>query len=198
MGHGMSNLQKVRLGLLSGAILAVVCCVFAAQAIGAPYGRSLATELTQFPQPEAVDVTSDDHVLVGDIETGLVSELPPYPSHEVVKTDAGAGYWGGNTYVHSLAKSAATDFLYVGTEGPELPGGGSCSSNPFVTIDNFDQIFNAYNPSCQTWVAVDNAPESDSYGDYYLYVLGKIEKFDGYGHPVPFTGSASYISAATR
>ena len=96
--------------------------------------------------------------------------------------------------MHSLAKSDANDFLYVGTEGPELPGGGSCSGNPFVAFDNFGNIVNEFKPSCQSWTAVDNAPQSDAYGDYYLYANGRVEKFDGYGNPVDFTGAAGYIS----
>ena len=49
-----------------------------------------------------------------------------------------------------------------------------------------------------TWVTVDNDPQSDAYGHYYTYASrGGIKQFDGYGNPVNFTGSASYISGNT-
>jgi hypothetical protein len=197
MGSKTGRVRRLSRGLLGTAVLCAAFAACASSSSAAPYGRSYVSQITGLTAPEAVTVTADDHVLIADVANGVVSEFDPYPSQTIVGTRTGAGYWGGNTLVHSLARSAANDFLYVGTEGIELPGGGSCNGNPFVVFDNFGEVFSAYKPSCQSWVAVDNALQSDSYGDYYLYSQGKIEKFDGYGNPVNFTGSAGYISGNT-
>jgi sugar lactone lactonase YvrE len=181
--------------VLAAAVLCVALGACAASSLAAPYGRSFVTQISNFEAPEAVTVTGDDHVLVSDVGDGKVTELEPYPSLAPVDTESGAGYWGGSTMVHSVAKSAANDFLYIGTDGPELPGGGSCGGTPFVVLDNFGQVVETFKPfSCEMWSAVDNAPQSDSFGRNYIYVAGKIEAFDGYGSPVNFSGSASYIA----
>jgi hypothetical protein len=96
--------------------------------------------------------------------------------------------------------SAANEYLYIAADGPELPGGGSCGETPFGIFDNFENLyFTKKVSSCEFWTTVDNAPESDSFGNYYLYSNetpsggSAIVMRDGYNNPVDFTGSASYI-----
>ena len=79
---------------------------------------------------------------------------------------------------------------------------GSCRHRPHPIFDNFDNLCSTslrHSPTAPSadLDAVDNAPTSDSYGSYYLY-QGKhqspLQAYDGYGNPVNFTGSATYIS----
>ncbi len=58
------------------------------------------------------------------------------PSHTVIGTEGGRGFWGGNTFVHSFRR--ATQMISSTRDrGPRVRGGGTCNGYPFVTFDNF-------------------------------------------------------------
>ena len=178
--------------VLAAALLCVGLAVLAGSASAAPYREYVAQ--VHFKQPEAVTTLPNGNLLVSDVGAGTLEEYTPYPSLEKVGERAPQGQWGGSTQVHSMAESAANGFLYIATDGEELKGGGSCGGTPFTIFDNFSAIFHAEREGgCESWVAVDNDPGSDNYGHFYRYEEGAIQQFDGYGNPVPFTSTASYV-----
>ncbi len=177
---------------LAAALLCVGLAVLAASASAAPY-REYVTQVN-FKQPEAVTTLPNGNLLVSDVGDGTLQEYTPYPGLEKVGEREAQGQWGGSTQVHSMAESAANGFFYTATDGEELKSGGSCGGTPFTIFDNFGAIFHAEREGgCESWVAVDNAPQSDNYGHFFRYEEGAIQQFDGYGNPVPFTSSASYV-----
>ncbi len=183
-------------GLLAALAL---CAALAAPALAAPAPRTYNSQIKGFQDPEAVTVAPDDKVWVSSVQNGVVSTYDAFPSQtRLAEQTGGGGIWGGGYMVRSLAVSAANEFLYVGVDTEE---GAACGGTPYAIFDNYANLFQTGQTqnrgnACQMWFTVDNDPESDSYGDYYLFtgmgpaVLGK---YDGYGNRVDFTASGGYI-----
>jgi sugar lactone lactonase YvrE len=147
-------------------------------------------------QPEGVFVNPvTNHVLVSDVSKSELLELDAYPSNKVLDVKESKGAWGGSQQLHAIAESTANEFLYTGSEMEELLSGGGGSGGIFTIFDDFEQIYieDREGNSISFQIAVDNNPTSDSYGTVYVYEENRIYKYDGYGNPVPFQGSASYI-----
>ena len=67
-----------------------------------------------------------------------------------------------------------------------------------MIFDNYRELYKLLFHSCNTMITVNNAPQSEAYGNYFEYGPGgTIRMFDGYSNPVNFTGTASYISGNT-
>ena len=129
-------------GLLATVVLCAAFAAFAGSASALP--RSYVGEIGGLTKPEAVSVNANGNVLVSDVATGALNEYGPFPSQNLIGSQESRGYWGGGTLVHSMARSAANGFLYVATDGPELPGGGSCGGTPFSIFDNFGNLFTSH------------------------------------------------------
>jgi len=130
-------------------------------------------------------------------KTGHITDFGPYPSQSALKTQEGGGLWGGAYQIRGFSLSAANDFLY---NFVDTAPGGACGGTPFNIFDDKGELFLSKRAGngfvCQAWVAVDNDPQSDSFGRYYLWENSErtVRLFDGYGNPVNFTASASYIN----
>lgn len=197
--NSMIETGRLRPFLLGIAVLSSLLVCAASASAAEPNGRSYVTQITGLNKPEAVTVAPNDEVWVSDIQNGVISHFSAYPSHTKIGAQTGGGLWGGAQLVHALSVSAANEFLYVGTDGPELRGGGACSGTSFHLFDNYEALYRTEegDGGCGgMWVAVDNAPQSDSFGRFYRYeaVPGSVRVYDGYGNPTNFTGSAGYIS----
>ena len=192
-----SNTVRGRVTALIG-VAAACACAFTVLATPASASevRGYDSQITGFSFPFGITIGPQDSVWISDVGHGsLISEYGAYPSLSKIGAQTGGGLWGGQSPIHGVAVSDANEFLYTGPSGSE----GACGRGYFYIFDNSGQLYRTKEPPgyiCQSWVAVDNSPEIDSRGHYYFYGHGEdsIEQFDGYGNPVNFSGSASYIS----
>ncbi len=182
--------------LISAALVWGAVVVFAAPALAAP--RAYDSQMNGFQSPDAVTIGVGDQVWVSDTGSGVISQWTPFPSQEKLGDQDGGGRWSsGETGPRGPAVSAQTGFLIAG----ELGAASACGGAEYYAFDNFGQFLFKDAPGegfvCMIWLAFDNSPTSDSYGSYYALSSGIVEKRDGYGNPVDFIGTASYISGNT-
>jgi hypothetical protein len=184
---------------LAAGLAAVPSNAFAAEP---PPIRTYDTQITGFVKPGALAVTADDEVWITDLGNGKVSRYAAYPALTKLGVQPDVGIWGGQVIPQSIAVNELNDFLYVGSDEDESEENFFTTHPPLALIDNFGDLYSALQPSLtehlQQWVAVDNNPQSDYFGQLYDYEgdgrHSLIERFDAYGNPVPFSGSAGYIS----
>ena len=128
----------------------------------------------------------NDDVWIADVQNTLISHFSPYPANETLGVQKSQGHWGGNLEPRTFGVSEANGFLYAAIEGE---GGGCGFEEKSVIFDNFGQFWKETSHSCNTMIAVNNAPQSAAYGNYFEYGPGPvIHLYDGYSNPVNFTG----------
>lgn len=180
-------------GVLALLMACSVACLLAllAPALAGAEVRSYVGQTTGLDRPEGLTIDGNDGVWVSDLKNGLISQYAPWPSQQKLSTQNGGGIWGGALQVRSLAVSAANEFLYTFVDND---AGANCGNTPQAIFDDKGALYRLTTPgTCQIWLAVDNYPQSDSYGRYYAWSEGRVQLYDGYSNPVDFTGQASYI-----
>jgi hypothetical protein len=194
--------KRARRGLIGSAAL---CAMLGALALSAASAfatlplRSYDSQITGFGAPESVSIDGNDEVWISDVVSGsLISHYDAYPSQTKLGEQSGGGRWGGGNTVHGASFNVINGFLYA-----PVPGGQS----HYNIFDNFGDWYGqmqepensiSYFSGLET--AVDDS-NGLSAGRVYLYngvgpngYNAVIEAFDGYGNPVNFSGSASYIA----
>jgi sugar lactone lactonase YvrE len=203
----MMNSRTNRLAgaLLATTILWIALALSVAASFASSAVREYDSQITGLTSPQALSMAPGDQLLVSDVQLGNVYKYDAYPSQTKLKSFSGDVVWGGSQQVHSLALSAANDYLYVGTDEEQhtAPTVVLVGVQPrFGIFDNFGNVLLKTEPTpLQMWIATDNNPAHDAYGRIFRYManyefLGgtNLEMFDGYGNPVPFDASAPYIS----
>ena len=185
---------KVTVRALSGLAALSALFIFAPTA-SATAPRSYVGQIGGFEKPQAAFVMPNDDVWIADVQNTLISHFSPYPANETLGVQKSQGHWGGNLEPRTFGVSEANGFLYAAIEGE---GGGCGFEEKSVIFDNFGQFWKETSHSCNTMIAVNNAPQSAAYGNYFEYGPGPvIHLYDGYSNPVNFTGTAPYISGST-
>jgi hypothetical protein len=176
--------RLIALGVTVGALAAT-----ATPALAAFAPRTYDSQITGFGKPGGVyvDNTADDSVWISDVGKGSVlSHYDAYPSQTKIGEQNGGGRWGGGNQVHGPSVNDSNGFLYAAVPG------GQFNFNIFDNFGDFYGQMQGAQESSEFNTAVDNSTGT-SRGRVYLYGDSFIQVFDGYGNPVNFSGSASYI-----
>jgi sugar lactone lactonase YvrE len=188
---------RVRALIGLAALACLLGTLYSAATASAADQRVYDSQMTGFGYPGGLTIGQDDEVWVSDIAKGsVISQFDAFPSQTKLGQQDGGGRWGGLTEVKGMAVSPVTNFLAVGASGP----GCSETTRFFYIFDAVGDIYKTIEMQgfpCQKWSAFDKAPSSDYYGDFYMYANqggSVVERFDGYGNPVDFTFSGSYVS----
>ena len=174
-------------------VAALSALLVVAPSAGAAASRSYVGQIDgEFERPAAAFVTPNDDVWIADIQSTLISHFGPYPANEELGVQASKGRWGGALEPHTFGVSQANGFLYTSIAGE---GGGCALAEHGVIFDNYGEVYKDIPHFCNSMMTVNNAPDSEAYGNYFEYGSGGIiSMYDGYSNPVNFTGTASYIS----